>query len=168
MMEKYKRLFKEDINSNAVELAQEIKNEILKIFPKSYVNSTFSDNIISTITVRFALGKDKSEWEHGYWDNDPAQMILHIYGQNESNISKDGIINGLIYVETKYGSFLVKPDTGSHYAYSRVKVPFRKTTGNGEKIVQYLKKYFLTFKKVLQDNKDRMTDEHIKLIGDKF
>jgi hypothetical protein len=166
-MKPYKRLFKEDANSNANELSQEIEKEILKIFPKSYVDVKFDSHIFPGITIKFGLGKDKSEWPNGYWENDPAQMFIFIRGQKESDLSKDGTINGLLYVENKSGSFLIKP-TDRFMAYSKIKVPFRKTIGNGEKIIQYLKKYFLTFKKALQDNRDKMTDEHIQLIGDKF
>jgi hypothetical protein len=81
---------------------------------------------------------------------------------------KDGTIEDDITAKNSGASFSVKPPEGSYLAYSRVKVPFRKITGSPEKIIDYIKKYFITFKKALQDNRDNIDPRDIKLVGDKF
>jgi hypothetical protein len=40
--------------------------------------------------------------------------------------------------------------------YSRVKIGFRRTKGNAEKIVSFFDKYFKKMRKVAEDNKDNV------------
>lgn len=168
-MKIYERQFDEHGSNitNANVLATEIEKEVSKIFPHSYIHAEFSSSIHPSMTVRFALGKDKSEWVNGYMDNDPISMLIFIYGK-EKNIEDNGDISGNLYTKTLMSSFVIKPSAGSYYVYDRVKVPFRKTTGSPEKILDYLKKYFLLLKKELQANRNNLTDEHLALIGNKF
>ena len=166
-MEKIKSVFNESYQNNAVEFVSKIEQEIKKIFPKSYADVEFSKGLGTSIVIAFALGKDKSEWVNGYFENDLVAMRMFIWGKQDDNITREGEIVGDLELKNDSSSFVIKP-TDKYTAYSRVKVPFRKATGNPDKILVYIKKYFTNFKKVLQDNRENMTDEHLKLVGDKF
>jgi hypothetical protein len=82
-------------------------------------------------------------------------------------MERDGSIMKPLTLETKGTSYLVKP-TDPHMAYGRIKVPFRKVTGDPAAIVKGVKNYFEKLKKSLQDNRDKLTDKHLELIGKKF
>lgn len=168
-MKKYKPIIlKENIN-NANDLAKELEKEILHIFPHSYVDAEFSSHLYPSIILRFALGKDKHEWNHGYIENDPARMIINISAVRESNIDKEGNILGPLEVTNDFSRFYIKPPEGSYLAMGKIKIPFRKlTTDNLDKIIEYLKKYFMVLKKTLQENRENLMPEHLKLIGNKF
>lgn len=170
-MKRYKSIFKEDINTNANELAEKIQEEIQKIFPKSFVSAKFTSNIYPNITVIFTLGKDKSEWNNGIQRNDPAYHAFMIGGKSRYGISNEGEIKESLVCEEIQGStwgFYIKSKEGSYNAMDRFKLPFRKVTSTPDKIIEVLKKYFLLLKTELKKNKDNMMDYHLQLIGDKF
>jgi hypothetical protein len=168
-MKKYVRC-KESIRKIATsdDLALEIQKVILGIFPKSMVKAEFSKRMYASIWVYFTLGKDKSEYINGYSENDIAVMSFRIDGKGGKELPEDGSLTGDVQVENTNASFSVKPPEGSYLAFGRVKVPFKKISGPPEKIVDYIKKYFITFKKALQANRDNIPDEDLKLIGNKF
>src|SRR5512147_1857403 len=96
----YKRKYRESIEDNAVELAEEIQKEIQKIFPKSGVSVKFTSNLIPSISIMFTLGKDKTEYTNGIINNDPAFIKMNVYGQEKKNISDTGNIIGILILET--------------------------------------------------------------------
>jgi hypothetical protein len=61
------------------ELAERIALVIKRIFPNSYIESRYSTSLCESIDVRFALGKNSSEWKNGIIQNDPAYTVIHIY-----------------------------------------------------------------------------------------
>ena len=52
------------------EFTKNLESTIKKIFPKSFVRARASTNLGSSISLMFALGKDKSEWTNGIIEND--------------------------------------------------------------------------------------------------
>jgi hypothetical protein len=86
-MKRYTR-YKESI-TNANELASELQEAILKIFPKSGVVVEFSDRLYPSITIWFMLAKNKSECPNGIVQNDIAYQTLSIHGKGKE-IDKDG------------------------------------------------------------------------------
>jgi hypothetical protein len=167
-MKRYKSILKEDINTNATEFCKALETEIQKIFPKSFIQAKWDTNIYSSIWLIFTLGKDKSDYLHGYRENDVAYTTIQIGGKSRQGITKNGeIIEPMSLRLSQGGKFLIKPED-SFRAYSSIKVPFRSVTGTPEKIIDYLKKYFISFKRALQENREKLTDDYLKLIGDKF
>ena len=154
----------EENESDADKLADDIRKSILSTFPSSYVNVKFRTTLGSpAVDIFFLLGKDKSEWINGIEHNDPAYTRISVYG-----IDKEGAINKPLSLNMSTGgSFFVK-STEPHLAYGKVKVPFRKTTGDQAAILKGVKTYFDRLKKSLQDNRDKLTDKHLELIGNKF
>ena len=154
--------------TNANDMCLAIEEQVKRIFPDSMANVGFSNNLMSSITLYFTLGKDKSEYINGYWDNDPAKTIFHISGKVIEDIKDDGEITGPLSCEMLTGSIYTKPPKDSYLAMGRIKVPYRKTTGTPEKIIESIKKHFTNLKKTLQDNRENLTDDSLALIGDKF
>lgn len=148
--------------SDTTKLASDIESTVKGVFPDSYVAAGFRWNLYPSIIVKFTLGSGKDEWENGIIQNDPAHTIFMVDGMD-----KDGSINKALTLEKSHGSILVKP-TNPHMAYGTIKVPFRKVTGDQTAILKGVKNYFEKLKKVLQDNRDKMTDRHLKTIGNKF
>lgn len=153
-MKPYKSMFKEEVN-NATQLAEELLTELKKIFPRSYWNIQFSSKIYPSIGISFALGKDKSEWANGIFDNDNARQSLRI-----GNFNDDGSFKDSFKIEGTITSVYVKPRPEDKYmAYSRIKTPWRnKTVAKPEQVIDYLKKYFISLKKLLGDHIDEMVD----------
>jgi hypothetical protein len=165
-MKKYTRLT-EDIYNDIQEYVNALDKTIRKIFPKSYIHVKYNNSLYSSISISFALGKDKNEWVSGYIDNDTAWQRFSIDNKGK-DLSEDPTLPEFITVDTKSNSFTVKPEKDSYMAFGRVKVPFRKTTGTPDKVLKYIEKYFILLKKMLQDNKDNIPEEHLELIADKF
>ena len=151
-------------SSDGEKLASEIKQGIIKIFPDSYVNVGFSANISPCVKILFALGKDKSEWANGIFQNDPADSTIFIHGFN-----RDGSVKKLSMDGSSAGSFSVKSED-PHYAFGRVKVPCRFPKGDvtPEQALKLTVGWFEKLKKSLQANRDNLTDADKKRIGDKF
>jgi hypothetical protein len=139
-----------DVDSYGKELSQDIKDEILKVFPKSFVKSKFTDNLGKSITVWFALGKDKSEFSNAIIDNDPCYTIVHIWFNKDNSMTIENSSMGF--------SVRTKPPEGSFYAFDKVKVGWRKSKvkeGDTKKVLSVFKKNFTkmkdALKKVLSD-----------------
>jgi hypothetical protein len=154
----------EDETTAADTLAEDIKKAILSIFPDSYVTAKFKVTLGEAISIFFLLGKDSTEWVNSIEHNDPAYTRLFVY-----NMKRDGSITEPLTLErsTSSGGILVKA-TDPNYAYGHLKVPFRKTTGDADAILKAVKAYFEKLKKTLQDNRDKLADKHLELIGKKF
>lgn len=156
------RLLEDAGSSDSDKLAEELQSVITGIFPNSRAAVKFSTNLAPSIRISFTLGKDKDEYVNGIYNNDPAHTSLWVEG-----MEKDGSISKSLVLSMSQGSIFVK-STSPYMAYDRIKVPFRKTTGDKAAITKAVKTYFERLKKLLQDNKDKLTDEHLKLIGNKF
>jgi len=165
-MKKYNPLILKESITNANDLASMLQKEILHIFPHSGVIAKFSANLYPSITVWFMLAKDRSETSNGIVQNDIAYQTLSIHGRG-SEIDKEGTLPNVLTIENNSNAFTVKP-TVAYMAYSHITVPFRKTSGSPEKIIEYTKKYFMLFKKMLQDHRSDIPEDHLKLIGKKF
>lgn len=164
-MIKIKDLLFEEISGNAYDLAAEIEKTIRKHFPNSFISVYFNSNIHPSISIRFTIGKDKSEWANGIIQNDPLWQVLMI----SSGINRNGDIVGKLSLERiSGGSFAIKPEPGSHLAFGRHKVPFRKVSGDSRKIISGVDKYFSKVKSELKKSIDKFYDKDISLIKSKI
>lgn len=135
------------------ELIAALTEAISNTFPKSFVDVSFSERLGKDVTIRFALGKDKSEFPNGYIENDPAKQIIMVaYDQ----INDDNTLFDKINVKMVQGDNIAVPSKVPHLAFERIKVGFRKRTDTPERIVQYIDNYFQKLKQVLIENVDQM------------
>ena len=164
-MKKYKSFLKENI-TNATELASELQKEILSIFPHSTVHAEFTTRFYPSIMINFMLAKDRTECVNSIEQNDIAYQTLTIEGKGKA-FDKDGTLPEVLTIENKCNSFPVKA-TEKYMDYGRITVPFRKTSGNPQKMIDYTRSYFLLFKKMLQEHREGIPEHALKLIGHKF
>jgi len=167
LMEAYNKILMNEAKIMTVsEFVDSLEKAIKKIFPKSLVIVKASKNLGSSIDFTFALGKDKSEFANGIIQNDP---LLHKFTIGWNSFTEDRFIKDKIEVEAIQGGILtVMPEEGSHMAYGRVKLGFRKKTAPPEGIIKHLDNYFKKVKKILKDNMDNLTDEDRELAKKKI
>jgi hypothetical protein len=144
------------------EFIKKLESVAKKHFPKSYINIRATKNLGSSIDFTFALGKDKSQWNMGIIHNDPLHHLFHI-GWN--SFAEGVFIKDKIEADKNIGgSLTIKPEAGSHMAFGRVKIGWRKKTAPPDKLIQHFDNYFKKMKQVLKDNIDKMDDEHKKIL----
>lgn len=132
----------DDDLGEARQLAQDIKTEFEKYFPKSYINSEVTTNIKSGIFVRWTLGNGKSEYANGIRENDPLHHLFNIRVQPSS----DGY---------KYQTELLVG--GELWTINgKVKIGFRKTTGDAKKVLDAMKRYIKKMYKVVEEHADEI------------
>jgi hypothetical protein len=132
---------------NADDVVNKIKLIMSSLFPRSYINVRFTKNILPSIIVSFAIGKDNTEWSNGIINNDPFHQIFHIFGFN-----KNGELEGDAQLDTDHaGGYYLKNNQWN-------KVPFRKKTGRIDNIIKHIQKYFHELKQDALTNKDKLSD----------
>ena len=148
------------------EFVKNLESAIKKIFPKSFIQVYADTNLGSSITFKFALGKDRSEWTNGIIQND---ALFHVFmiGWNsfkEGTFIKDKIVADL----SVGGSLKVSPSEGSRYAFEKIKIGWRKKTATPEKMISSMADYFKKVKDVLMKNKDRLPRADFELNKNKL
>lgn len=168
---KFKSYLNEEIitEANRMSVSEFIKNlesAVKKIFPKSFIQIYSGKNLGSSITFKFALGKDKSEWNNGIIHNDP---LFHTWMIGWESFQDDGFTKDKIPAELSVGgSLAIKPEEGSYMAQGRAKIGWRKKTAPPDKIIQHFISYFKKMKKVLNDNKDNILGYHVDMVKKKI
>jgi hypothetical protein len=82
-------------------------------------------------------------------------------------INDDGTMQDNITVEDSISGITVK-STDPYRAFGHISFPLRKKTSTPEKITQYVIDYFKKLKMTIQNNIDKMTNEHAKLAKSKI
>jgi hypothetical protein len=148
------------------EFIKKLEDTVKRIFPKSFIQIYSGKNLGSSITFKFALGKDKSEWNSGIIHNDP---LFHVWMIGWESFQDNGFTKDKIPAELSIGgSLAVRPEEGSYMAQGRAKIGWRKKTATPDKMIQHFDGYFKKMKKVLKDNKDNLLDYHIKVVKNKL
>ena len=148
-MKKLKDAIKEAAEVSVTDFVSSVAKEIKKIFPKSFVQVTAS-RLGSGIIIRFAIGKDKSEWANGIIQNDPLHTIFFIDGFDKDSNTTDkmelsGERSDILSLHTVDGN--------------RIKIPFRKVKGNSIKMLAGVKKQFTKIKDVVKSNLNNLKDK---------
>lgn len=116
---------------NANDLYERIKESFYRYFPNSYIGGGFSTHLGTSIHVWITLGKDKSEYSNGIIQNDPMHANFFIYGMD-----REGNLSDTLEAESSHGMGVMIPSSNPMYVYDTVKVPFRKTKGNADRILK--------------------------------
>lgn len=132
------------------DLTKEVKKTFEKYFPDSFIRVSYSSSFSKSISIRFALGKDNSEFNNKIIENDPMYSLAFIWFDSKS-VDEAGNIVGPMVLESSVGKGLAwnGPD-----GFNRIKVPFRKTTGDVDKIMKALNRYFGRLKDAVKANAD--------------
>jgi len=146
-----------DINNlTPEEQAFAIENMIKKQFPKSYVRVKRSKGLGESIYGVFTLGKDKSEWANGIYNNDPLLHTFHIWLDETPT-----------QLEWSQGNMRIAPEK-KHMAYGSVKTGMRGGKGDMNKIMKALTTFFTKkLPTVVKKSKDKIHPEHLELFKKK-
>lgn len=136
----------------------EFINSVKAIYNKYFADSEcVAQNLkvlgMEYIGIKWYLSKDRSETAHGIRDNDMLWVTfnidledntesgrvydMYIYDNSSKN---DRPMPGTITLEVKQKSYLTSPEV-KYMAYGRRDLPYRKTTGTPQKILNTLDKY---------------------------
>ena len=149
-----------------------IKNTYNKHFPESMCSVQFDTSLYSSIGISCFLAKTANENAHNYWINDPLSLRLSI-DHNGLAFYKDTT------AETDIPEDLTRTVWHNHYritpqernlAFSSRKIQCRKTSGNAEKLITTMDRWFGQLKTQLQtdlDN-DMIHKDHVDLIRSKL
>ncbi|MCP4521006.1 MAG: hypothetical protein GY827_04820 [Cytophagales bacterium] len=149
IIEEYKELYAEEITR--------FKKETKKIFPNAHVEMFVYNGIGDpTLIVNFRLIEDKKDQSHQNVDNDPVYttFIGHLPVVHPDKDTK-------FKLERLRGDLSVQPPEDSYLAMGRVKLPYRKSTGNIAKQTDKLIAYFKKVGKAVLDNQDNLYKKDI-------
>lgn len=163
LTESKKLVISESVNTEADTLVIDIIATIQKYFKNSTLNVSFTVGYMPSINITFYVGR-LNDWPNKIADNDVAKNRMSIYGFDKlGNIKPSGLV-----LELDRGGFVVikpsdKPDPklGFKLAQGRVKVPFRKTSGDSTKILKAIDNYFKRLSKTIVDNSKNLMSNHL-------
>ena len=115
-----------------------------------------------TIFIDCYLAKDKTEFQNNIVQNDPMKVTFAITVPDD--ITVDDYLPDVITIESYQRCYTTKPEN-KYLCYDLKKVPFRKTTGDPDKILKTLDKFFAKlYDSMVDDYKnDNLTEFEAKL-----
>jgi hypothetical protein len=130
-------------NGNGSMTFEEFRNKIMQTYNDKFPNSLCSVRLVKVlgraIVIDCFLAKDKTELINSYWENDMFKICFWIH-DIPNNFEPDDIMPDTMTLTNSNSYMLLTPP--DHYlAYGSVKIPFRKTVGNADKIINAFKKY---------------------------
>ena len=145
----------------------DLESKIKTIFPKSMIWVKVVEISKHVVVIEFSIGKNKSEYDWGQVDNDPARhkFIIHLPNGVTGNSELPDKMQIKLLIG---GSVVIKPPKGSHYSIGRAKVGFRNKTGKPDAIFKHVIDYFTKLKTVWKANVKNLSDAHAKLVGKKY
>lgn len=170
-------------NMTIDEFISEVKHIYNEYFPNS---ECFARNLktmgMEYIQIRWYLSADRSECPHNIRDNDLFWINFNI--DIEDNTESGGIYEVRTYDNSTrntgympatitldvYDKSVLRTPEVSYMAYSRINLPFRKTTGTPEKILATLRKYAQKLHDVVADSLEQgiIPDNREELVRSKL
>ena len=136
---------------------QRLKDSIKEIFPNAKFDAQVYSGLGSpTLSTSFYLISQREDQTNLIVDNDPiiTKFIAHL---PEVHPTKDTKFK----LELLQGGLYIEPQE-KYLAMSRVRIPFRKSTGTIDKQVDKLVKYFKGVGQTIIENKDVLYKKDIK------
>jgi len=154
------------------EFIQTVKESYYKQFPKSHINVSLSTNLCPSIGIVCYLSKDNTEVANGIINNDMFHVRMSVarqIGHLGNTITNDDVLPDDLELELYSKSYTIKPKNRYH-VYDSLKLPFRKTKGNSDKLVKTLDGYFKKLKDSLENSleKDLIHDNYKELLISKI
>ena len=129
-----------------------LKTDINKVFPNGKFSVSVYNGLGSPVLgLSFYMISDIKDQSHQIIGNDPVEtkFIAHLPMTHPSKDIK-------FKLERLMGDLYVKPPEGSYLAMGRVKLPYRKSTGDITKQSANLVKYFKKVGQAIIDNTDNL------------
>lgn len=122
---------------------EEFKARLQEIYHSKFPDSLCSVKLVKmlgrAITIDCFLANDISELSHGYWQNDMFKISFWIHNM-PNDFEVDDVLPNVMTLTNDSSHILISPEN-KYLAYDSVKVPFRKTVGNADKLISAFKKY---------------------------
>jgi len=146
---------------------KELKEDMYLIYKTYFKDSgiaikdwtNFLGNKKESFTVKLFLAKDESEAINRLMDNDMFSISFNIEKLSDNNY----------FIEAYQKSYVLIPDNQYMY-YSRKNLPFRRNSGDRDKILKTFEKFVKTLKNgVIEDyNNNNIHDNFIELVKNKL
>jgi vacuolar-type H+-ATPase subunit C/Vma6 len=159
-------------NENVAMTFEEFKSRIQEIYHTKFPNSLCSVELVKmlgrSITIDCFLANDVSELSHGYWQNDMFKISFCIHDLPK-NFEADSIMPDVMTLTNSNSHISITPPD-RYLAYGSVKIPFRKTIGNANKIIFTFKKYVDKLYDIVNQQiaEDNIHSSFINIINDKI
>jgi len=143
-----------------------------KYFPESLCSVQFDRNLYASIGISCFMAKDITECNHNIWMNDPLNLRFSV-DHNGKAFSKDTTketeIPDDLILTVWHNNYRIKPEDKYHVYASR-KIPCRKTSGDAQKLITAMDKWFAQLKTQLQNDldNDMIHKDHAELIRAKL
>lgn len=156
----------------------EFKEQVNALYKAEFPNSACSVSKGAlgrdTFFITFYLAGNQSEFPNRIAQNDLFNISFHILqnvGRYDDGIEiKDDVeLPDTLILDAFDKSILTKPDN-KYMAYGSISLPFRKTTGTPEKILETLKRYIAKIKSTLVDlyHNDQVPDDRKEFVASKL
>lgn len=154
------------------ELTNQIQQAYSKYFTDSKCSVVLSSNLYHSVSIACFLANNKTELSGGYWENDMFSIRFSIdteTGEFSKDLTLDSEVPNNARLTVSRKSYALKPPS-RYFAFGTKQLAFRKTVGEGEKIVKSLDKFFSKLHaELLQDIKaDLIHDNHKALLASKI
>lgn len=150
------------------EFKNKVKDTYAKYFPNSLCaiacRTALSQPYISIVLY---LAKDSTECSGNYISNDMFRISFSIDMPKDFDKDADELPDTLT-LENLHKEMLTAPV--GYGAFGTVSIPFRKTSGNGTKLVKTFDKFFSKMLDTIKDLKDsdRIANSYISIVSDKI
>jgi hypothetical protein len=142
---------------------QGVKNSYAKYFPQSKCFVGLAKNLYCSIGITCCLASDSKELQSGIWENDMFHIRFSIdtlTGALKKDITEDSELPENLRLECSQKSYTIKP-TERFMVYGSKSIPFRKTTGDSEKLLKALDNFFKKLHaSLLEDYDNGVIHEH--------
>ena len=153
---------------------KELREKTQESYGKYFTNSTCIVKpmkiIGEFITINIYLANNSNELFNGYKENDMIKMSFTLNHDSFKNLTDETELPvNMVLTNDNNNSFLTKPAV-EWACYGNKKVNFRKTIGDGEKIIKTLDKFFKRLHDSIKEEleKDNIHDNFKKLVEEKL
>ena len=125
------------------EFRVQIKDVYKKHFPESFVHVSHDKNLYNSIGISCCLAGGQDELSGGYWQNDMFHISFSVDADGlelPRNLGADDELPEVLRLEKWHSSYAIKPES-KYMAYGREAVPYRRATGNAEKLIAAFDKF---------------------------
>jgi len=132
----------------------QIEKSYHAVFPESHISVKYTHGLYADIWITCRLANDISEVANRIAGNDMLSIMFQIdktSGELPRGMNPDSELPEDLILNVEQNSYHIKPPS-QYLAYGTTKLPYRKTRGNGAKLVKTLDKYFNKLREsILQD-----------------
>jgi hypothetical protein len=136
------------------ELCKRIDADYHEVFPRSSCSVYLATNLYPSISVACKLAGERQENHGGYWENDMFGISFSIDNRGRelpNGVTGESECPDVLQLNVWRKRYTLKPDH-PHMCYSHKLLPFRQTTGDAERIIATLKRYFIKLHALLEED----------------